>query len=123
VLAFQPTDPTHPAAVIDELGLLLTGGRLGAQTRKVLTDVYTSYVHEQPYNMSAGVAEATATLDTHMVPQNECNYAVKAALAIPVPVPATCVASTEYDHRYGCANAVGGNTNVQWATRSDREGW
>jgi hypothetical protein len=115
-------DAGAQAKAVNEMALLLTGGRLGKQTRKVLTDTYRSYVHEQAFNMTAAVNEAVAALDTYVVPQAECNYAVKAVLEIPLPVAATCEASTEYDSRYGCANALGGDSGAQWATRHDREG-
>jgi hypothetical protein len=110
------------AKAVNEMALLLTGGRLGKQTRQVLTDTYKSYVHEQAFNMTAAIHEAVAALDTYLIPQAECNHAVKSVLEIPLPVAATCQASTEFDGRYECANALGGDQGAQWATRSDREG-
>jgi hypothetical protein len=71
---------------VEEMAMLLTGGRLGPTTRKVLTDVYSAYIHEQPFDIAGGVAEAVAALDTYMVPADECSYAAKQALGIPIPI-------------------------------------
>jgi|AntRauTorckE5430_2_1112549.scaffolds.fasta_scaffold66128_1 hypothetical protein len=80
------------------MALLLTGGRLGPQTRKVLIDVYTSYLGEQPFDMVGGVAEAAAAAAARMIPADQCSYAVKAALNIPVPV-----VGIDLLHRVECA--------------------
>ena len=59
VLTLKLEHPTHPQKAVDELALLLTGGRLGAQTRTVLTDVYTSYLHDRPFGMDGVKTEVT----------------------------------------------------------------
>lgn len=122
VLAYTPTDPTHPANVVDEMAMLLTGGRLGKKTRQVLTHVYESYVHEQAFDMAAGVQQSFAALDEYAVPEEECLYAAQRVLEIPVPVAATCEASSEYDVRYPCTKALDDNIWTDWATRKEYEG-
>lgn len=122
VLSFTPSDPTHPAKAVDEMALLLTGGRLGKKTREVLTHVYDSYVHEQAFDIAAGVKQSFAALDDYLIPEEECLYAVQKKLAIPLPVAATCEASSEFDHRFSCTNALDDNHETAWATRSNLEG-
>lgn len=122
VLSYKPTDPTHPANVVDEMAMLLTAGRLGKKTRQVLTHVYDSYVHEQAFDMAAGVQQSFAALDEYAISQEECLYAVHRKLAIPVPVAATCEASSEYDNRYPCTKALDDDVWSDWATRRDDEG-
>ena len=41
VTRYTPVDPTNSSAVVDELQLLLTGGRLSAESRAVLAEVGT----------------------------------------------------------------------------------
>ena len=120
VLSFKPT---HPDKAVDEMALLLTGGRLGKQTRKVLTDVYKSYINEEPFDMATGVAEAVAAMDSSMVPEVECSYAVKEALGILSPVAAVCEASTEQDEQHPCTNALDSTFGAtQWNTQANWEG-
>ena len=120
VLSFSLKHPTHPDKAVDELALLLTGGRLGMQTRHVLVDVYTSHLDKQHFDMGAGVAEAIAALDSFMIPEEDCSYAVKAALGIPIPVAATCEASSEW---MGCENALDSTFGeTPWRTQANFEG-
>jgi hypothetical protein len=47
---------------------------------------------------------------------------VQRVLEIPVPVAAICEASTEFDDRYLCTNALDADPNSGWATHSQKEG-
>ena len=64
-LTFSPGEPESPTAVVDELALLLTDGRLGERTRQVAVQAYDAVLHGKPPDRGArkdGEAPARAAL-------------------------------------------------------------
>ena len=53
LLEFKPANPSHPEKTVDELALLLTGGRLSSQTRDTLVEAYGSFLSEVKLDVKA----------------------------------------------------------------------
>lgn len=60
--SFKPSQASTPAAAVQELANLLTGGRLSSQTRAALEDVYETVLGSYPIDVSSAIATQSSTL-------------------------------------------------------------
>ena len=59
---FKPTQPSEPAAAVQELADLLTGGRLSSETRASLEGVYEKILGSYPMDVSSAIATQSSVL-------------------------------------------------------------
>ena len=120
-LQFAPKAPSNPSKVIDELALLLTGGRMSMQTRTVLLTTYTDIVAESPFDMSAAVAK----LKSAVLSEEECMAGIKAQLNVPIPIPVqSCSASSTSDEEDHNCTMTYVDYDTRWeAGNSDAGAW
>ena len=75
VLQFKPTHPSNPEKVAAELALVVTGGRLSAQTKATLVNAYANYLSETPLNITDMRRVEEAKLGSRQpAPRGECRF-------------------------------------------------
>lgn len=104
-LNLKPTNPSNPQAAISELAMLLTGGRLGASTKEVITRIYTNHIAEETFNFTGSKETALNALST--ITESECLDFVKAHLGTSHIPMTSCSASSEGSWSgYHCESAI-----------------
>lgn len=123
-LGFVPAEPSNPSKVVDELALLLTGGRLSQTTRDVLVDTYTQYVAETRFDMASALARHKAA--NLAINESACLGVIERNLNVPEPLPvASCNASSwrGTGTRYLCDKATDDRRDTQWMTSEGPGAW
>ena len=110
-LHFKPQQPSNPGKVVEELAVLLTGGRMSEHTHNILLRTYSQYFSETPFNMSAALSRTMAATFA----EEECLAAIQDYVHAPTPLPVeACSASSAASTNTTCAVAHDGTYAEAW---------